>query len=816
MKRTLLTAAVFSMLTAATFAQTQPVVEGVVKDKDGQAAVATTVALLKASDSTVIKSVAADKTGRYQLSVPANGKFLVSFTAVGHSKGFSKHFVVDGTNNSINLGEWRLAGISTDLKQVTVTSKKPLIEQKIDRTIINVEAAVSNTGANALEVLEKSPGVEVDKDGNISLKGKQGVMVLIDGRPAYLSGADLANMLRGMQASQLEQIEIMTNPPAKYDAAGNSGVINIRTKKNKMKGFNGNLTAGIGVGVYVKTNESINLNYRNGKVNMFGAYSFGYSEYFQELEIKRRFTNPDKSTRAIFEQVSFMPRSRSNNNLKVGMDYNLTKKTTVGFVASGFYNPETDGNFNTSYLKDPSSTIDSIVSSTGKTKEVWKNGSLNLNLRHQYDSTGRELTVDVDYIQYDASNEQLFVNTTFTPVWAKKYEEQLRGDLPISIKIYSGRMDYVLPLKKELKLEAGWKSSYVETDSRANYFELLDTKWSPDYGKTNFFEYKENINAAYINLNKQFTKKFGVQTGLRFENTNYKGYQYGNPTRQDSAFTNTYNSLFPTVYLNYKPAEANQFTLSFGRRIDRPDYGSLNPFLWFIDKYTYGQGNPYLKPQYSNNIELSHVFKGKFTTTLNYGITNNLFTETFNQEGEYATIVRRGNIGRRENAGIAISAQFQAGKWLSSQVYTNYNYSKFKGVLYGDPIEVEAGNFSMNVNNQLKFGKGWSAEVGGWFRSAGIEGQIKIKSMGQLNAGVAKQIMDGKASIRFNVRDILFTQQARGEIYFKSTEAHFINTRDTRVANLTFTYRFGKPINGNTQRKKSSATEEQNRVKSGD
>jgi iron complex outermembrane recepter protein len=231
MKRTLLTAAVFTLFTAATFAQTKPVVEGVVKDKDGQAAVSATVELLKASDSSVISSAAADKAGRYQLSVPGNGNFLLSATAVGHGKRFSNHFVVDGTSNSIQLAELRLAGSSTDLKQVTVTARKPLIEQKIDRTIINVEAAVSNTGANALEVLEKSPGVEVDKDGNISLKGKQGVMVLIDGRPAYLSGADLANMLRGMQASQLEQIEIMTNPPAKYDAAGNSGVINISGRR---------------------------------------------------------------------------------------------------------------------------------------------------------------------------------------------------------------------------------------------------------------------------------------------------------------------------------------------------------------------------------------------------------------------------------------------------------------------------------------------------------------------------------------------------------------------------------------------------------
>ncbi|HEY0678272.1 MAG TPA: outer membrane beta-barrel family protein [Chitinophagaceae bacterium] len=803
------------------FAQSQPAsIKGLVDDGT-KVIEAATISLLKSKDSSLAKVMVSDKAGKFEFDQVKAGKYLVMITAVGYGKTYSPTFEVNEGSASIDLKTISLEVKSKDLKAVTVSSSRPMIEQKIDRTVVNVEASVTNVGATALEVLEKSPGVQVDKDGNISLKGKQGVIIMLDGRPSYLSGPELANLLRGMQASHIDQIEIMTNPPAKFDAAGNSGVINIKTKKNKIKGFNGNVSVGAGQGVYFKTNESMSLNYRNNKVNLFSTYSFGRNNNFQQLDIYRRYKNADNSTNAVFEQRSYNFRRNMNNNLKLGMDYYLNKKTTFGIVLSGFYNPSSSIGDNTSYLKNPSGSVDSIVQANNQIKETWKNGAVNLNMRHQFDSTGREITIDLDRIRYEASNDQHFVNTTFAPNWVKRYDEQLRGDLPAQIDISSARIDYTHPLNKETKLEVGIKSSYVVNDSKANYFELLGT-WQPDYTKTNFFEYKENINAAYINLSKQINKKWGVQAGLRYENTNYKGFQYGNPTQTDSAFENSYNSFFPTMYISYKANKSNQFGLSFGRRIDRPSYQDLNPFLFFIDKYTYGSGNPFLKPQYSNNVEFTHIYKGFLTTTLNYGVTDDFMTETFDQEqkpnGEngYATIVRRGNLGKRQTGGIAFSAQIPVAKWMSSMVYTNLNYNKFSGIIYGEYIEVEATNMMLNVNNQIKLKKGWSAEVSGWYRTPGIEGQIKIRSMGQLALGVSKQVMKGKGSVRFNVRDVLYTQKAKGEINFESTEARFQNMRDSRVANLTFTYRFGKPLNGNGQRKKSSAADEQNRVKTGE
>lgn len=775
---------------------------------------AATITLLKAKDSSVVKMAVSDHEGRFQFDNLHKGTYIIAVSAVGYEKNYTQPLTLASDSSKTEVTPIILTAVSKDLKAVTVSARKPLVEQKADRMVVNVDAFISNTGANALEALEKSPGVQVDKDGNISLKGKQNVIVLIDGRPAYLSGSDLANMLKGMQASQLDQIEVMTNPPAKYDASGNAGIINIKTKKNKVKGLNGNVTAGAGQGVYFKTNESASLNYRNGKVNIFSNYSYSHNDNFQQLDIFRRYTNDDKSTNAIFQQTAYFKRRNESNNLKIGMDYNVTSKTTLGIVLSGFYNPERSINNNTSYLENASYTVDSIVHAYSNYKEVWKNGSINLNMRHQFDSAGRELTADIDYVRYDASNNQSFVNTTYEPDWIKKYDEQLLGILPLNINIYSAKMDYTHPLKKNAKVEMGWKSSYVQTSNKANYYLLNNDEWETDYTKTNFFDYRENINAAYVSVNKELTKKWSVQAGLRFENTNLQGHQYGNPVKGDSSFSRTVNNLFPTIYLSYNANKDNQFSTSFGRRIDRPDYGSLNPFMFFIDKYTYQAGNPYLRPQYTNNIELTHIYKGFLTTTLNYSITKNLFTETFDTLG-YATVVKQGNIGRRENMGIAVNLQIPVTKWLTTMVYTNYSYTKFSGKLYGNDINIAAGIFQANMNNQMNFKKGWGAELSGWYRGKGPDAQVILDAFGQLAAGVSKQVLKGKGTVKMNIRDIFYTQKPQGEIDFKNTQAHFVNTRDTRVANITFTYRFGKPLK-NTSSQHHNSVEEQNRVRSGD
>jgi len=742
-------------------------------------------------------------------------------SGAGFAKKISTPVLVEPGNKEHNLGTITLEPETKNLQGITVVARKPLIEQKIDRMVVNVDAAVTNAGTTVLEVLEKSPGITVDGDGRISLKGKQQVLVMLDGKPTYLGPVELTNLLRSMPSSSVDQIEIMTNPSAKYDAAGNSGIINIRTKKNKQYGFNGSVNLNYGQGVYWRTNDNVNLNYRNGKLNVFA--NGGYSKWnsFQNLDIKRTFLTPGaKEVNAIFEQTSRMRNMEDNFNMKVGADYFLSKKTTVGFVATGLINPEDFSSYNKSFLMDAKGKTDSIVIATSQNNNTWRNGTLNFNLKHQFDSTGRELTADLDYATYSAGTDQIFNTTTYDPgMTSVLSESKLRGYLPVDISIYAAKMDYTQKLGKG-KLETGLKSSYVVTENAANYYEVSAQGEVVDYSKTNMFDYREQIHAAYLNYNRQF-KKLGVQAGLRYEFTKMEGEQYGNPLRPDSSFARDYGNLFPTVFLTYQASKNHQWGLNMGRRIDRPAYQDLNPFLFFIDPYTYQSGNPFLRPQFTNNVELSHTFKGFLTTTLNYSHTKDFHTETFEQgklptgEDGYATIVRRGNIGKRDNAGIAVSAQMPVKKWWTAVVYTNLNWSRFQGPVNNEMVDVEATTLLVNINNQFRFNKGWSAELSGFYRSRGAEGQILINPLGQVSAGVARQVMKGKGTIKLNVRDIFFTQVVSGDISFQNTEASFRNLRDSRVATFSFTYRFGKPMKGTPQRRTGGAKDEQSRVKMG-
>ena len=800
------------------FAQSDARISGTVGDAKGQPVEAATIVLLKAKDSSRLKATATDKTGHFRFDRIPAGKYLVMTSSVGYESSWSAPFdlAVTGTRS---LSPLVLIPTSSNLQAFAVVGKKPFIETKADRTIINVDASPSNAGATALDVLEKSPGITLDKDDNISLKGKQGVTIMIDGKPTYLSASQLSSYLKSLPASAIDQIEIMTNPSAKYDASGNSGIINIKTKKNKLKGFNGNVNLTHTQGIYPKPSGSVNLNYRNGKFNYFLNAGYSHWEGFQDMQIGRKYLDTDgKTINSIFSQHTDMHFTNPELNVKFGMDYYLSQKTTIGFVVSGFRNTETDISQSNIQLLAPNYALDSIVQSPNTIKTKWKNGSVNLNFRHTYDSTGRELTADLDYVRYSSMSDQYFDNLTYNPDMVLLDQSILTGHLPSAINIYTFKTDYTRPLAKGYKLETGVKLSYVNTDNTAAYYDLVNNVAVVDTTKTNHFLYRENINAAYVNMTKQY-KKLTAQIGLRLENTNYSGHQLGNGVsviNQDSSFSRSYVNLFPTAFFSYDLNDKNQFTLNYGRRIDRPAYQDLNPFLFFLDQYTYQAGNPYLQPQYTQNVELGHSYRHWLNTTLNYSYTKNFFTETFQQSGQ-ATIVRNGNIGSRQNAGIAVSAQIPIAKWWSAMLYSNLNYNKFSGMLYGQDINVSATTLLLNINNQFTLPKGWGGEISGFYRTKGVEGQVIVDPLGQASAAVSKKILNNKASIKASIRDIFLTNAAHGYINFQETEATFYNHRDSRVVALTFTWNFGKPLKGmsGANAHNNGAGDEQNRVKAG-
>src|SRR5215203_330704 len=801
------------ILSVSCLAQSKGAVSGKITDQQNKPMSAATVSLLKGKDSSVVKFTVTDKAGIYLFENISSGQYVVSITAVGHAKGFSKKIEV--ADQAISLETIELLPQTKSLSAVTVTSNKPLVEQKIDRTVVNVEASVTNVGSSALEVLEKSPGITVDRDGNISLKGKEGVIVLIDNRPTYLSGPDLANLLRSMQATQLDQIEIMTNPPAKFDAAGNAGVINIKTKKNKQFGYNGSATVGYGQWKYPKFNESVNFNYRKNKVNFFTNLGHNYGESFGNLAIKRNFREKDtKSLISSFDQETKRKNNSNTFNGKVGMDYFAGKNTTFGFVVTGFTSDQNRTNSTYTNIFETKTRTLSKQSGVSSEEQEWKNFSTNLNFRQVLDTTGEELTADLDFIRYNSNNATSLLNFYFDGGGGiTNRPDTLVGSLPQDIKIYSGKMDYLLPLKKGAKFEAGIKSSIVKTDNNASYDSVLNGAVVHDYNRSNYFIYEENINAVYGNLSGSLSKKWNAQLGLRLENTNAKG----NQETTSEKFERHYTQLFPTAFLQYLASKNNSFVLNYGRRIRRPNYQSLNPFISFLDRYTYQQGNPNLKPQFSHNIELSNTYKNFFTTTLNYSRTSDIIQEVIEQNEEKSeTYVRQSNIAKQRQYGISFNTSKPITKWWSSNIFVNVYNNKFDGLVNNTPISIEATTLVLNGTQQFKFAKTWNAEVSGFFRTPGIEGVIQTQAMGMVSLGFGKQVMKGKGNIRMNIRDVLYLQQFQGKIQYGNVDATLAGRNESRVVNMSFTYRFAKgKINGTPKRRASSASDEQNRVGAG-
>lgn len=807
----LLTAGALCLLPAILCAQSTGQINGQIKDTTGQAVIAATISLTKAKDSSLVKLAVSDEAGNFLLEGLQEDSYLLFVTSMSY-KRFSIPVTIARAGEKISLPLIRLQ--STDarrLKGVTVTAQQPLIERKIDRVVVNVDAMVSSTGTSALQVLENTPGVRVDNDGNIAIKGKQGVVIYINDKPTYLAGAELAAYLKGLPSNVLDKIEIMSTPPARYEAAGDAGIINIRTKRTREKGFNGSINAAYNQGIYWRTINSINFSYRLDRVTISGFAGFSQNNVLFDLKIDRKYWHTDGNPESAFEEYISDKRVTRNYNSKLGIDYRLSDRSSAGIILNGFIRPSSKDVHSTSNVFNGYAALDSFVNAHNTQDERYRNGSINVNFNHRYDSTGKELAVDLDYVTYRSKSDQLFLNSIYAPDQTLKGEDNLTGNLPANVNIYSAKADYTHPLRNG-KIEAGVKSSYVKTNNEADYFALIGDNKLPDYDKTNDFRYTENINAIYLNANRSFNR-LEVQLGLRLENTVAKGNQLGNVMKEDSSFKRNFTNLFPTAYITYKLDSAgnHMLAMNYGRRINRPYYQDLNPFVFPVDKFNYRYGNPFLKPQFADNIELSYSYKSNLNITLLYNTTNGIMGETIERTGNIFNS-RPGNIGKNKLFGATVDVTFHPAEWWTINTYGELLNTSYKGALYSTYLDTSAYNYYLSASNQWKIGKTWSAEISGIYMSRTISGQFVIAAIRYLNAGVRKKILSNNGTIGLNVRDIFNSRVNKGNINnIPLASSAFRNIMDSRVITLSFTYNFGKAFN---RKKDDTGTEaEQNRVK---
>ncbi|PUZ22923.1 TonB-dependent receptor [Chitinophaga parva] len=788
-------------------------ITGQVKDAQQQPAMAATIVLVRHNDSSVVKATLPDNSGRFSFEAIAAGTYRLWVTMMGYKKYRSESFVFT-KGQALTLPAITLQQQDAQLKEVSVTAQKPFIERKIDRTVVNVDALISNAGSNALEVLEKSPGISVEDEQTISLKGKNNVTIYIDDRPTYLSGTALQNYLRSLPASTIESVEIMTNPPAKYDAAGTGGVINIRTKRSRQKGFNGGLNLSAMQGIYFSTNNSFNFNYRNNKWNIGGNVAYNKARGYSDLTINRQFYDEAGQTQGYFMQHNQINRWFTSFSGKISADYYATEKSTFGIVLSGDDDHPRSDNDNISHLLDGHQQLDSSIHALNSTKGTFNNVGLNLNYRHAYDKNGRELTADADYIRYNTGSQEVYNNYSYLPDATDPYlYAQLNGQVPTHIDIYSGKLDYTHPFRNGYKLAAGVKSSYTATDNIAQYYNLVDGQNLPDYDKSNHFRYRENINAAYLNLNKDF-KRLSVQAGLRFENTVSNGHQLGNAVKGDSAFNRNYTGLFPTLYLLYKldTAANNTLSLNYGRRIDRPYYQDLNPFISPLDKFTYYVGNPYVKPSYTQRVELGHSYKGRISTTFIYTHSRDDINETIEiVNGIYYS--RPGNIGATTTLEVDLDVQQDLGKRLNLHFYGEAGNIHSYGDFYAGHLDSRGNYVFVMPTLTLKLPKDWTIQASARYRSKLTHAQFVLGERGAVDLGFSKKITP-KLLLKLNGSDLFKTMINTGVINnLAMTTANWRNVSDTRKVALSISYNFGKTIANQRRHEDNSADSERNRVK---
>lgn len=816
-KLLLLVPALFSLCFVATSQSgSTGIIRGSVSSISQKNIESATITLFRAADSSSVKFTASGKSGDYEFMAIPFGRYYIIATSVGYQRAGTGIITIDAVKPVATLEAITLAETSQGLGGVTVTAKRPFIETKIDKTIVNVEASPTSTGATALEILEKSPGISVDNDGNISLRGKAGVIIMMDGKPTYLSAADLANLLKNMPASALDQIEIMTNPSARYDASGNSGVINIKTKKGRAGGFNGSIMVGAtasffnvdGGALYVnpRTQNSFTFNYRKNKVNFFGNYNPNFFRGRNRLQIDRNVLDDNKTITGVNEVETRFKFGNTNHTLKLGLDYFADKKNTFGFSVSGFtFSGHPTPQTVTSKF-DESMNLEETMLSLTDNRIKFRNLTTNFNFRHVFDTTGRELGADVDYIVYDNTSDMVLTTKFFDGAGQPKGSDLgLRGHLPSGIKIFSVKSDYTHPLKNG-RLEAGFKSSFVQNDNVVQYTRWDGAKWVSD-SRSNHFIYDENINAVYINANTQ-VKKWSFQGGLRLENTIAKGYQVTN----DSSFKRNFTNLFPSAFISYAVSKSHQLTVSYSRRITRPNYQDLNPFIYFLDSLSYRKGNPFLLPQFTHNVELSHSFKSKLITTLNYYTTKGAISQMLKPDGNLVYLTSE-NVAKFRNIGISVTAPVPVTKWWNMNLFTNVYNNNYDFYINGKRLEVSFTSFMVNMTQSFTFKNGFTAEVSGFYRAKGVD-QLTINDpMYVISFGAQKQIMKGKGTLRLNLRDPFWIQRYGGVTQYESVDTRIRNRWDNRQVTITFTYRFGKTTQQNQNRRRNSASqEEQNRV----
>ncbi|HEU4472803.1 MAG TPA: outer membrane beta-barrel protein [Flavisolibacter sp.] len=774
---------------------------GQVMAENGDPLAGASVSLLN-KDSSQVRHVLTDSNGRFALSHDRNGSYFLLVSHTGYHSYKSVAFDLDDTD----LGAIRLVALTKGLKEVTVRSDKALIALEDNNIVYNVARSIDAQGGNALDALRKAPGVMVGSDNIISLNGKQGVLVLLDGKQTYLSGQELSDLLRSMPASGIRSIEIIANPTAKYDAAGSAGIINIRTLKSQIKGLTGTATTGISYGITPKHNQDLSFTYRKNRWITYGSYNHFIGNYTYDYGSDRI------QSQKFYNSATDDTDKRKRLNSRLGADYLLNKNNTLGilvnanFIFGGGITRTTTG------IGPAATGITEKLLTAANDYYFQQTDRYNINLNYKYeDASGRMLNADVDYGHFNKSNRNLQSNV-YTDAQAQVISSNLYRSLnDIAINMKAFKLDYTAPAWKGT-LEAGSKYAVVSSQNNASFYHVLTTKDSLDNRRSNRFGFDERISSVYINYKKSIGK-WSLQAGLRLEHTSSEGSLLFKDGGRDTVQTTprNYLDLFPSVSIAVKPATDHSLLLSYSRRIDRPAYQDLNPFVYLLDELSFWQGNPFLQPQLSHRASIQYVYKSKTIISLGFAHTDRFSTRITDTVELVKIVMIPRNLGSQKNLSLTVTQNVLLSKWwelsFNGVLYQNRNRIAFDAFRNRN-IRQLAGRLSLQQRFKLPFDL--AAEVSAFVNTKRLSGANEIsRGTSQVDLGLQKTFLKGKGILRLALNDLykgskLNSMQDIQGLYLESYSYY-----ETRQIRLNFTYKFAdSPVKG--ARSRSSALENEN------
>jgi outer membrane receptor protein involved in Fe transport len=791
----------FSGTLAANSLQAQTPIKGSIKEAGSNKALDyASVLLLQLPDSLRLATTITDESGQFIFNRVGNGSYVLKIMAVGYQTTKGRPFQVSG--QSLLLDPILVNTNIKQLSEVQIKSRIPVVDYKADRTVIDVER-MNTAGDNALEVLSKAPGLKLDKDDNLIFKGKSGVNVMIDGRMSYMSGAELTTYLKSLPASVLGKIELISNPPASFDAAGGAGIINIQLKRNKLQGTNGNLNLGAGYGKYAKANGGINLNHSSGMLSSYMRMNVSNYNSYNRLTLNRRIGDEQ------YNQLNYWHPQGQAYNYSVGADYYLNERHTLSFMYKGFLDPEKNKTTSRSVNYNAAGQKAGAVDMLNPQRNNSSNNAANLNYRFKIDTIGRELNMDANYVHYDNSKKENFTNSYLDA-------EGLLTGLPVDLRnsgagnidIYAFKADYVHPFSKRMKLEAGLKSSFVKAQNDVQFDSLKTQGWITDIGRTNLFRYKENINAAYTSLSQSF-KDLDIKAGLRIEQTLGKGNSSGTATKIDRSYV----KLFPSIFATWRANANSQLNASYSRRINRPSYSSLNPFSFYSDPYTTIKGNEMLQASFSNSYELNFTYKNFRILNLSYATVKGVEANVIYQDDKTKTSVTvPENLGQATGIYLATGSPFDVTKWWNTDNDLSAGYNKTVSLVQGNDYRKGSWTWAISSDNNITLPRKYTVNLYAAYSAPSVSGLYQVHANYQINMGLKKVFAADKAVISFKVSDIFDSSRFRSTLRYNNVDTYWRNEWESRRFSVNLSYKFGNMKLKTVRSRRSGTAEEEGRV----